>query len=555
MVRSIATMVIAPLAFFLPASALSAQRVFGPGDDAHVLAAGVFRVRTLGEWSSFNERYGKGTRGRAANSLEPLGVDLTLDTLGVIQLPNLAALQAGVRSVSGLSAFDLSLGDTRLVVQDRIRITPVLFEIGLGRRLSAGVEIPYVKTHSEVFFNVNTAGNNGNVGFNPALSNRSTFAADTMLVNELNRAAAQLSSSLAACAGSSSSTCAPINANRSSAQALAASTTTFATGLSQIYPTSRFVPIAGTAAQLAIEARIASIKSQFQSFGVNAITSSGPFAAQTRLTMPDLQLVLTDSAYGFVLSPLRTTDRSHFGDVDIGAKFQLYDSFGGSAAARMEPRGVNIRAAVAGIIRLPTGQTDSPDNLVDVGTGSGQRDIEGRVFLDVLVGPRYWQSFIVRYNDQLSDEQTVRITDQPERVLAPLYRRQTVRRDLGNVLELETTPRWVVNGFLAVSGQYLYRHKSQDRYTGSFAIPASVTGYSDITINASTLDLETEATEHRFGGGVAFSNLEQVERRKARIPFEVSYLHQQTISGSGGNQPKYFVDQIQLRLYSRLFGR
>ncbi len=41
---------------------------------------------------------------------------------------------------------------------------------------------------------------------------------------------------------------------------------------------------------------------------------------------------------------------------------------------------------------------------------------------------------------------------------------------------------------------------------------------------------------------------------KARIPFEVSFIHMQTTSGSGGNQPKYFIDQIQIRLYTRIFG-
>ena len=42
----------------------SAQRVLGVGDDALVLPRGVFRFRTLGQWTWFNERYGKDTPGR-----------------------------------------------------------------------------------------------------------------------------------------------------------------------------------------------------------------------------------------------------------------------------------------------------------------------------------------------------------------------------------------------------------------------------------------------------------------------------------------------------------
>src|SRR5512132_1362719 len=49
----------------------SAQRVLGIGDDALVLPRGVFRFRTLGNWTVFNERYGKDTPGRPDGALEP----------------------------------------------------------------------------------------------------------------------------------------------------------------------------------------------------------------------------------------------------------------------------------------------------------------------------------------------------------------------------------------------------------------------------------------------------------------------------------------------------
>jgi hypothetical protein len=113
----------------------------------------------------------------------------------------------------------------------------------------------------------------------------------------------------------------------------------------------------------------------------------------------------------------------------------------------------------------------------------------------------------------------------------------------------------VINDFFAVSGQYVYRHKNQDHYKGTFTIPAAVTGFSDITLDASTLDLETETREHRLGGGLSFSNLYSFDKGKAKIPFEVTYLHWQTTKGSGGNQPKFFTDQIQVRLYARIFGQ
>jgi hypothetical protein len=131
-----------------------------------------------------------------------------------------------------------------------------------------------------------------------------------------------------------------------------------------------------------------------------------------------------------------------------------------------------------------------------------------------------------------------------------------VNRKLGNVTEFEVTPRWVFNDFVSISAQYKFRNKAQDKYTGAqFTVgPDSTTGGETIVISPSTLGIATEFTEHRFGGGFAFSNLQAYQQRQARIPFEVTFLHTQTINGSGGNLPKTFMDQIQIRLYVRIFG-
>jgi hypothetical protein len=550
------------IAFFLAAFALlaasarpaEAQRVLGPGDDAAVLPSGVFRFRILDQWTSFDQRYGKDTPGFANGSLEPLGVDFTLDTIGVRVFPNLASLQSGLRSLTGLSTFGVTLGNTVVKLRDRVTAIPFVFEAGLSKRFSIGIQVPYIETETNSFFNANTTGNNGNVGFNPALASPAAFAQDTSLVNQFGRAAAALSASLAACSGSSSAQCAGLNANRASANGLIAASAAFAGGISQIYTGSPFVPITSTDAQLAIEARVAAFKAAYQSFGVAAISGTGPFAAQNRLTITDAQKILTDPKFGIVAAPLSTVRRSHLGDIDVGGKFSILDSFGGDTEKRMSPQGLNVRLAVGGIVRFPTGQIESPDNFIDIGTGKKAFALEGRIFSDVLIGSHFWESFVIRLNHPLADKETMRIIDLPNLELAPLYRRQQVNRALGNTLEFETSPRWVVNDFFALSGQYIYRHHSQDHYTGSFAIPAAVTGFGDITINAATLNLETEQTESRFGGGLSFSNLYSFEQGKARIPFEVTFLHQQTVSGSGGNQPKFFTDQIQLRLYARIFG-
>jgi hypothetical protein len=542
--------------FSFPAIA-PAQRVLGIGDDALVLPRGVLRVRTLGQWTSFNERFGLNTPGRANGSLEPLGIDFVLDTVGVREFPNLANLQAGLRALTGDPNFGLSLGATRLDLRATVTAIPLVIEAGLSSRLSLGIQIPYIQTRNSAAFLVNPLGREGNLGFNPALAVPAAAAQNAAMFAQFSTAAATLQGSIDACRANpaASPSCPALLAQEANARALIASSTAFAGGINQIYSTSPFVPIRSTAAQLAIEARVAAFRSLYQSFGVTSIaaTTTGPFASQNTLTVNDAQTILTDPAFGVLADPLRTIERSHVGDIDIGGKFLLLDTFGNTTAARMQPQGLNFRASIGGVVRLPTGQAESPDNFIDIGGGQGQPDIEGRIFADVLVGSRFWQSFVVRYNNQLADDEEVRITDLPNRRLAPVYRRQTVERDLGNIFEFETTPRIVVNDFFSVSGQYVYRTKSEDKYEGTFTIPAATTGFSDVTLDASTLNLETEQKEHRLGGGLSFSNLYAFEQKKARIPFEVTYLHWQTVKGSG-NVPKAFTDQIQLRLYARLFG-
>ncbi|HEX9607745.1 MAG TPA: hypothetical protein VF962_10975, partial [Gemmatimonadaceae bacterium] len=508
----VSTVALAFVAVF--ANPAGAQRVLGVGDDALVLPRGVFRFRTLSQWTWFNERYGKDTPGRPDGALEPLGIDFTLDTIGVKQFPNLARLQVGLQQLTGNPNWNATLGNTVVNLRDHVAAFPFVFEAGLSKRFSVGIQIPYVHTQPSAFFNVNTSGTQGNLGFNPALAVAVAATQNTTMYTQFTTAANTLEGSIAACQANpaASPSCPALLANQANAQALIANSRAFAGGTvgpvggpfnptGGVYTTSPFIPIVGTDAQLAIEARVQAFKALYSSFlgAGNPITTNGPFASQGRLTVRDAQRILTDSAFGIVSAPLSSVTKAHLGDIDIGGKFSVFDSFGQSTEARMSPTGLNFRTAVGVTFRLPTSQIESPDNFIDVGTGRKATTVEGRWFGDLLVGSHFWESFIVRFNKPFSDDQEMRIIDLPNEELAPLYRKQTVHRQLGTTFEFETAPRIVVNSYLAVSGWYMYRNHKQDDYTGTFTIPAAVTGFSDITINAATLDLETAQTEHRLG--------------------------------------------------------
>ena len=535
------------------ATRADAQAVLGIGDDALVLPRGALRVRVIGQWTTFNERYGKNTPGRPDNSLEPIGIDFDLDTVGVQVFRNLGPLQTGLRSLTGISDFALSLGQTRVRLDGKVTAIPITIEAGLTRKLSMGLLIPYVQSNQDAAFFVNQDAATGNVGFNPALANAAARSQNAAVVTGLNNAAAAVAASVGGCGSPST----PTAIQRC---ALVAQVQTFAGGIAQIYGTGAtgaagapFIPIAGSDAQLAIEARIQAFKNLLGAAGA-LITQTQPVASQGELLLEDAQTIVTNSAFGVTGERIESVQRSHIGDVELGAKYLFFDSFKGSTEARLAPKGFNYRGALTVAFRAGTGEPDYPTNFIDIGTGTGANAVSVRAASDVLFGGHFWSSFIVRYTNQLPDRLTMRITDQPNLRLAAQWREREVDRDLGDFFEVEVNPRWVINDFFAVSSHYFYRNKAEDRYTGTFQVPAATTGYGDVTLNAATLNQETALTEHRLGGGVTFSTIASFNKGKSKLPLEVFYTHFQTTKGTGGSVPKIFSDQIQVRLYMRIFG-
>ncbi len=543
----------------LSAGALEAQRVRGVGDDATIPARGAVRVQFSTSITDFSHRYGQGTTGRADGALEPLGIDFSVDTLGATQFPGLASVQSALRSLTGNNAFTLNLGRASLIGQVRVQTTPIQLEAGLTRWLSLGVMVPIVSARNQVQFNINPGDKGGNVGFNPGRVTDAAAAANALLVTQVNTARTQLAALVTSCTGNpgSNAQCASILAN---APAINASAAAFATGLAQVYGTSLntgspFVPIAGTAADSAIRNRVTTFRTQFAQYGVTAIaaTTLGPSRATTVVTPDGMQRVIQDSTLGLLAAPLGTVTRQGIGDIEVAAKVRLFDSFGiRSDTLQFKPDGMHLRQSIAGVYRFATGKIDLPGNYLDFGTGQGTAAVEVRSFTDVVFGRHFFASLIARYTVPFADQQLRRITDTPNQVFAPSYRERLVNRNLGDQLQIEVTPRWILTDFFAIGAQYMFRNKAEDAFSGTFTVPPSASGLATpVTLDASTLRYETAATEHRIGIGLTFSSVAAYARHKASLPIEVQYFNSRTIAGSGGAVPKLSIHQLQIRLYPR----
>ena len=527
-----------------------AQRVLGVGEDATVVARGVARISALGAWSTYNELYGPGGK------LQALGAPLTTDSLGAAQLEILRPLQTSIRALALLPTANVSLGPARTDFSARVARSALSIDLGLTSRIMLTATLPYEHTISEVVFDVNPrdeSANRANIGINPARLTSGTAAEQNRnVVDSLLRAANELSTRLAACGGNPAD---PVCANRPQVQALVLTARSFASGIATTYGTgadtargSPFVPLTESSLQSAIDARVASLNASFKTYIPGLSVWETPAPAEAPISAGQANTFVSE-ALG--VAPIGLVDRSHIGDIEVGTKVLLLDTFGGGAAARAGARTRGFRFALGGLVRLGTGQVDRPNELVDVGTGDGQTDIEANGAADFVFGRRLWASVVARYGVQMKDEQLLRIPDVPQNPWQAEYREQMVSRDLGDYIELQATPRYVYNDYLSASLQWTYRKKAEDKYSGTF----TVTDPNDepVSLDASILGVGTEQTEQRIGGGATFSTLRAYDRGVARVPLEVQLLHWQSVSGTG-YAPKRFNTQVQLRYYTRLFG-
>ena len=223
--------------------------------------------------------------------------------------------------------------------------------------------------------------------------------------------------------------------------------------------------------------------------------------------------------------------------------------------ARFAPTGLRARVSVAAGWRFGTGAealSRSVSYFLPTGTGANALLLRGAA--DVGFGRHAWASVAVRYTKPMEQTFATRIPDVPSETILALYREASVLRTLGQTLELEVTPRWAVNGSLAVAAQYLYRNHSADAYTGSIDVTEEQSGFGDATLDASVLGLETAAHEQRLGLGFSYSSVDAWRRRRTRFPVDVTYLRTRTLTADGGYTPQVTTDELRVRVLTKWFG-
>lgn len=477
-------------ASLLLASPLSAQAGLGHVEDATTPPRGLLRLRAITVWTRYDARF-------SPTGVEPLGADLTADALGVAKLPELNAIESRVQSASG-APFTLTLGRSRLDAAGREEIVPLAFEYGLTNRLAIGVTVPIVRKRVAAVFQLDTTGSAANVGPNPHRTSTTASQNNALVQSQFATAAAQLQARLTACqANQSGAGCAAILAD---APLLLQSSQGFAADVAALYGTTgglgeAFVPMSSSAAQAAIAFRVTDFNGRyFNLLGTNLIQAI-PTAAGGPAGSSQFQDYLTAD---LGRDSINTQERVGIGDVEVGFKLRAID------VRRTAPRLLRAQLAIAGNVRLPTGSRQSPSDLVDMQLGSGDVLLESRILLDLQAG---------RVGLLAAGQFAARAFDRDTSASIPRSRPN------GRWVDVQIAPRFHLSAPLAIHAAYSIRY--------------------------------TESTgDQLVGGGVSYSTL-PTYTGSGSLPMEMRFTHLEAVKGEG-HRPKFFRDQLELRLYFRL---
>jgi len=259
-----------------------------------------------------------------------------------------------------------------------------------------------------------------------------------------------------------------------------------------------FVPTSASAAQLEIALRVAAFNSQYRDLlasGTDLIVAV-PRGAAGIAGPAEFQSYLTEE---LGRDSLTIQERVGIGDVEVGFKFRVLDR------PRTEQRRTGLQVALAGGVRLPTGSRQSTSDVVDLRLGDGSVVVDSRAIVDARAG-RFGLLAAGHFATSVHNVDTADVATRNARWT-----------------EIHVAPRWHFSEPLAIHAAYSLR--TSDKNGG----------------------------DQLVGGGISFTSLSGF-KGSGSPPVEMRFTHLEAIRGDAG-RPKFYRDQIELRIYYRLLGR
>jgi len=518
-----------------------AQPVAGAGSDARPLPKGAVRIGISGNWDSYD-------RVHTADGTEPMLARLSTDALGIRALPQLAPAQEGIRTLSGIATFNLSLGPLEATGNPRASVTPLALDVGITNRLSLGLLVPYVESRDNVQLLLNRGGTGATVGQNPAFSATAGATARTTngtLLRQLDAARTTLAAEIARCAAGGATGCDAIRANPTGAQQLVQWALETQTAIAAVYGDSLrggspVVPISASPTQVAIAQRIGSLREGFAGYGVTGITDGAAPAPATIVNGPGaVTRIANDTAYGLDYEALGGIRRAGIGDIDLTASFLWLNTLGARPAQWLTVRGLGVRSMVTAGWRFGVAGADRTNTAFDIPIGDGTNAFLARSTTDLVLRNTLWLSGTIRLVQPFSDQAMLR---RPVFVDTVFFIPSTVglaSRSLGRRVEAEVAPRFAIGQFFGISGGYLYRRADENQY--AFAATDSLPAATYTT---------GARTSQAYMVAVTFSTMSSFVRNRSKWPIEVLYVHTEPLTGTGDAVPAMASDRLELRVYT-----
>ena len=492
-------------------------------------------------YASLAENGGASAAGDGSRSL----ASFFSGNVGPAIFPTLAGFEAAVRDATG-DGYAASLGVmTSSVEKNSVRL-PLSLDVGVFDWLSAGVSAAFVRNETEFVFHFASDSASANAGFSPALDDPAQVSAF------LSRLGASVDGYDSYRAGLCAAD--PASTSCRDATALLAGSRSFHRALSVIYG-GPVAPLAGSAAGMALQARLAEFAEAFEAAGAGLPgalpLSDAPFSAE------DLQNFATNPAYGIAGNFPFAGWRSLWmlGDLELRADARWLD--------KTEPS-YTLTAGAGTLVRLPTGKQDDPANFLDMGSGDRQTDVEVRGWFNGSWRDRVGLWTDLRYGVQLPGTTERRVFDLGY-AMAPAATQAHLEWNPGNYFFAEVAPWFRVAGTVTLMAGYRHFSKGEDSFAlwtadppegdGSFTAPDPSTGQAS-ALDPAVLVPGSDISMSRIVVGLVYSRLgaSQPPEDARRRPFEVRAVYRQVVAGNGAGVPLAGSLEAGFRVYVGVWG-
>jgi len=229
------------------------------------------------------------------------------------------------------------------------------------------------------------------------------------------------------------------------------------------------------------------------------------------LTTDQVQNMLVEQ---FGYKRIKSWSGSGLSDIEVGFRYQYLKTD-------------NWRLAFTGGVRIPTGEEDDPDDLMDYALGTNAWALLFNFNQDYIGINNLVLNTTFRYELYLPDEETLRILYDVDKPITPY--KEKVDRDYGDIIELEVSGAYEFVEGWNISLLYKYGFASENDIDG------------DMGYVYSSLEDETDYSEHVGIIGLSYSTLELYKQKKFSVPLTASISYRNRFAGSNNSLRSEYI--------------